>query len=67
MKKVRNWKQLCNHPAVDHAYEEDDFGVSYWVHLKEGYTNSESECRTIHEGTKGECIEVFNNNTQINK
>ncbi len=61
--KVRTWKQLQEHPAVSEAFSE--YGNisnrnDYWVHLNEGWINTEMECGIIHEQTKTKCIEVFN-------
>lgn len=34
-------------------------GDGYWVHLKYGYINTQSETHSIHEENISQCLEIF--------
>lgn len=34
-------------------------GDGYWVHLKYGYINTQSETHSIHEDNISQCLEIF--------
>jgi len=56
MKAPRTKKDLIAHPAVE-LFEKDEDG--YWLYLREDWWCGEMDCRTIHENTIREILEVF--------
>jgi len=64
-KKVKTFAEANNDPRVECAY--DEFGnmepnrKDYWIHLKEGFMCLSMGCGTIHEQTKGACLDLLNN------
>ena len=60
--KVTTLAQALKDPRVEDAFtEKDDFGVTCWINLKEGYICESMGCGTIQEDTIKECLHLLNN------
>jgi hypothetical protein len=63
-KKVKTFAEANKDPRVECAFAE--FGNmepnrnDYWINLKEGYICESMGCGTIHEQTKGACLDLLN-------
>jgi hypothetical protein len=64
-KKVKTFAEANKDPRVEDAFAEmgniEDGKLDYWINLKEGYICKSMGCGTIHEQTKGACLDLLNN------
>ena len=65
--RVRSWKELEEHPAVDEIlteYNDPDFGPDYWVYFKKGYVSQDGP-HCVHEWGKRVTIDTFNDQLML--
>jgi hypothetical protein len=53
---MRTWKDVQAHPSVEDAYQDSD---GYWLHLKQEYFCEGMGCRTVHEYTVRDLIDMM--------